>query len=240
MIHDTYRWSAGARGGQETMLRMGAGEGPTVLILPPLFEEANRMRFVLAGVMRALEEAARDDGFSFATVQPDLPGTGESTVATVDARFDDWAAAVAAVAATLPRPVLTLAVRGGALLDQYAGADARWRLAPESGARLLRDMLRATALSSSEKVGDIEHRARSTPTLLAGNMIHPDLYASLDDALPDVGANVRTASLDDQTAHDVKIDGTLIWRRVEPGSDPRLVRGIADDVFGWMKQCAGR
>ena len=62
---------------------MGPASGPTIMILPSLFEEANRMRRILVEVMRGLVASG------LASALPDLPGTNESLVATVDARFAD-------------------------------------------------------------------------------------------------------------------------------------------------------
>ena len=53
-------------------MRIGAAEAPPVLFVPPLFEEMNRTRALLAAVMRRL--AARGHGCWL----PDLSGTGES------------------------------------------------------------------------------------------------------------------------------------------------------------------
>lgn len=213
---------------------MGPDSGPTILILPPLFEEANRMRRVLVQVMRGL--AAQ----GIASALPDLPGTNDSPVATVDARFDDWGAAVSALADTLPRPLLTVAIRGGALLDGFAHPDARWRLAPESGKRLLRDMLRATALTGTMRATELEAQARITATRLAGNRIHPALFMALDAAEPDA-VPVRTAVIGETTAPaDIVFAGSPPWRRAEPEDDAALVAAMTGDIADWAKTCAAR
>jgi hypothetical protein len=215
------------------MARCGDPRWITLIILPPLFEEANRMRAILTAVMRQL---AADH--AIASILPDLPGTGDSTVPTTAARFDDWGAAVAAVAATVRAPRLTVAVRGGALLDRFAGADARWRLAPETGARLLRDMIRATALSSAEPAAALAARARCEPVRLAGHLIHPALFTALDAAVPDQADRVRIVRID--SAGDDAIAGTPVWRRAEPGIDAALISGMASDIAAWARQCAAR
>lgn len=232
MIHGEYAWSAGGRSGREPLVRFGSVDWPTVLVIPPLFEEANRMRHVLVATMRTLADEA------IASVLPDLPGTGDSGVATIDARLDDWQAAVSAAASTLPAPRLTVAIRGGALLDDHAGADARWRLAPESGARVVRDLVRATALSSGRPEAAIQAMARAEPSRLAGNLLHPALFRALELAEPDTGADVRTARLDDRG--DVQLAGTPVWRRAEPGDDDLLVAAMADDISNWVRRCVAR
>lgn len=230
MRHDSYAW----RGGREAMLRFGEDSWPTFLVLPPLFEEANRTRATLVALMRFL--ANGED--PIASILPDLPGTGDSPIATVDARFEDWADAINALAETLPRPRLTLAVRGGALLDACVDADARYRLEPVDGARLLRDMVRATSISSDLKTSELEARARLEPTRLAGNLIHPALFDALHGATVAEVSNVRTARLG--PGGDVELLGAPVWRRAEPDMEWAQVADMAEDVFCWVNRCATR
>ena len=212
--------------GREAMLRLGAPDKQPLLILPPLFEEANRTRAFLVAVMRRLAEAG------IASALPDLPGCNDSPVATVDARFGDWQAAVAVLAGTIrPRGVASL--RSGALLDRFAGDLPRWRLAPESGARVLRDMVRSTAMGSGVKPGALEAEARSRPTRLAGSLVHPALYEALASATVEGTARIVRLAEDGGEA-DARIDGSPIWRRAEPGSDPALVEAVVADLLGWM------
>jgi pimeloyl-ACP methyl ester carboxylesterase len=58
-------------GCSEWMMRIGAAEASPILFVPPLFEEMNRTRALIAAMMRAL--AAEGHGCWL----PDLPGTGE-------------------------------------------------------------------------------------------------------------------------------------------------------------------
>ena len=214
MITD-YAW----RGGREAMLQLGPVGGPTILLIGPLFEEANRMRRLLVETMRGLAS------HGVASVLPNLPGMSDSPVATVDTRFVDWCDAVAAVVATLPPPVMTVAVRGGALLD--AAGHARWRLAPTSGASVLRDMVRATALSAGRKTAELAATARAVPTRLAGNVLHPLLYAALSEA--EIVGDAQLAAL----------AGTP-WRRAEPGDDDAFVAAMVADIVDWSKTCVAR
>ena len=228
---ESYAWP----GGQETTLRMGPRDGPTVLILQPLFEEANRTRRVLADVMRGL--ALHGIG----SVLPDLPGTNDSPVATENARFVDWGTAVSALASTLPAPLFTAAIRGGALLDGFAETGGRWRLSPETGARLLRDMIRATAMSAGVKAGDLEAQARMQPVQLAGNSIDPELFVALDAAVPEATEKARIARLEgDAGDADVLLPGTPLWRRAEPGEDDVLATAMIGDIAQWVATCAAR
>lgn len=225
---DDYAWRGDAR---EAMLRFGPDDAPTVLVLPPLFEEANRTRHFLVEVMRGLAAAG------IASILPDLPGTNDSPVATVDARLADWQAAIAA----LPGPALTVSLRGGALLDDFAATDLHWRLAPETGARLLRDMVRATAITAGIKAGELEATARTQPTALAGNVLRPDLFSALEKTVPGESGTIRTVRLDEDAGEaDAQVGGLPLWRRAEPDHDPALAAAVVRDIADWMTSCGVR
>jgi alpha-beta hydrolase superfamily lysophospholipase len=220
-----YRW----RGGEEHYLRLGEDAPVTLLVLPALFEEANRMRRFTVSLMRALADGG------IGTVLPDLPGTGESTSEIADVTFAQWSEAINSVADTVSKPLKTVAFRGGALLD--GAATAGWRLAPESGERLLRDMVRATALSQGVSASELDKTARIAPTRLAGNIIAPHFYSALADAAPLQG-RYRTARLEDDVAErDVTLTGSKLWRAAEPGEDAALVAAAAADIADWIATC---
>jgi pimeloyl-ACP methyl ester carboxylesterase len=207
---ETYRW----RGGTETLLRYGAGSPITLLILPALFEEANRMRRFTVSVMRNL--AALQIG----SILPDLPGCGDSLTDLVDVSFADWEDAVASLTDNIFGSV---AIRGGALLD--ADLMNRWRLAPNSGERILRDMIRATSFSEGLTAVELDRRARIEPTRLAGNLISPAFYAAFHKATPvDI-------------AHMTSVEGAKLWRAAEPSHDPDFAHLIAADIAAWTMTC---
>lgn len=207
---ETYRW----RGGTERLLRHGAGSPITLLVLPALFEEANRMRRFTVSVMRLLAERG------IGTILPDLPGTGESEINLCNVTLQHWHDAVSALAQNTSGSV---AIRGGSLLDGVVRN--RWRIAPESGERLLRDMVRATAFSEGVSASELDRRARAGPTRLAGNVMGPALYTALNDAVPLEGAYTTT------------VDGPKLWRAAEPGDDPELAELIANEIVSWKKIC---
>ncbi len=219
---------------QDLCVRLGDGAAVTLLVLPALFEEANRMRRFTLSVMRGLH------AHGLGTILPDLPGTGESLRDPVDIRFEDWAEAVAAYAKDIRQregQCLTLAIRGGALLD--GAADDGWRLAPETGERLLRDMVRATALSGDVSASALDAQARAQQTTLAGTILSPALYAGLHAATLPAGRR-RTARLTGDTAPaDIALDGARLWRAAEPGDDLALVTAAVADVAAWVSQCVG-
>lgn len=210
---DRYEW----RGGSETMLRFGPADGPQVIAALPLFEEANRTRAAMVDVLRRL--AAKGIG----GVVPDLPGTGESTVATADARLADWRAAFASAGAALDRPYV-VAWRGGALVDAGAEAAGRWHLSPVEGMRVVTELRRIRSTAGSKDY--------------AGNVIADALIDQLAAASPAAGARtVRLAS--DPAPADRHIDGPALWRGIEPGVNVGLQQAIADDIADWIARCEG-
>ena len=208
---DYVRYRAGDR--DEWMMRIG--DGPALLFLPPLFEELNRTRALLAATMRRL--AAK----GFGCWLPDLPGTGESERALAEISWQDWReAAAAAVAAA--GAVVTVAVRGGALLDE--AAPARWRFAPATGASLARDLARAGLMTEGG----------------GGYSPSQALLGPLAAAEPAPGAIVRTLRLaTDRAEADLKVDGPALWRRSEPGTSDDLADALAADLAAWSGQCGG-
>ncbi len=209
---ETYRWP----GGEEALLRHGPASSVTLVILPALFEEANRMRRLTVSVMRHLASGG------IGTILPDLPGTGESLLDLDQVTLDDWIDAVSVLATEAGG---SIAFRGGALLDERF--ERRWRFAPDSGERLLRDMVRATAWSQAQTVTDIDERARMQPIRLAGNVLHPAMYNAL-----------RTrVSVDN--ARIAPFEGARLWRAAEPGDDPALAQLLANDIASWVTACDG-
>lgn len=204
---DGYDWA----GGREAMIRLGPDTGPVVIIALPLFEEANRTRTFAATMMRAL--ATR----GVASVLPDLPGTGESLVATEAATLADWRSAFGA-AARATGAAASVAIRSGGLIDTDVAH--RWHLAPQDGAALVREF----------------ERLRSGTTI-AGNRVHADLLATLAVAQPALARTVRLN--DDPRPADSRIAGAPLWRRAEPGNDLSLAEKLADDIADWVRACAG-
>lgn len=214
---DRYDWA----GGRETMLRFGPDAGPLVVAVLPLFEEANRTRAFLVAMLRALA------GRGIGGILPDLPGTGESLVETRDLRLPDLRQAFAALVGTLDVPIYALTIRSGALVDCDASLAGRWRLAPQSGDDLLRDLSRIRAASTMPDADGY-----------AGNSLSEALLADLRDAVPyDASRTVRLES--DPRPADARYAGAPLWRRSEPGSDATLSDTLAADIAGWIATCGG-
>jgi len=217
------------QGGSEWLLRMGA-DGAPLLIIPPLLEEMNRTRALLATTMRRLS------GAGFQCWMPDLPGTGESERALDRCAWDGWAGAVADAALHIERVSGRLAgvasFRGGALLDDTIEARCFWRFAPVAGASLVRDLERSTLVGAAE-------RGTGGRSLLAGYPFSDELLQSLRAAEPQPVAPVRVVRLTTDPAEaDGKIDGSALWRRSEPGNSPALAAAMAEDLASWIVTCA--
>ena len=217
----------------EHILRIDPTGAPraTVVIVPPLFEEANRTRRTLVLAMRALAA----DGF--AAVLPDLPGQNESLVPLADVDLERWQGALTEVVAKIDGPAIVASVRGGALIDHRVKAAAWWRLAPAGGASLLRTLLRARVAADREagmtsSLESLQAAARSEPLLLAGNALSPAMVAQLGHAEAQPVEPLRSIGLGADG-----IAGTPLWLRAEPGEDAAMARAIAADIAAWSKAC---
>lgn len=203
----------------------------TILIVPPLFEEANRLRRTLVLAMRAL--AAQD----FAAVLPDLPGQNDSLVALADVDLERWRGSLADTAASIDGPLIVASFRGGALIDHRVEAAAWWRLAPVGGASLLRTLMRSRVSADREaglssSLESLQTEARTAPLLLAGNRLSPAMIAQLGASEPQAVAPLRSVGLGADG-----IAGTPLWLRAEPGEDAAMAAAIAVDIAGWSATC---
>ena len=200
------------------LMRFGDNKPVQIIVFEPLFEEANRTRRLLACIARALN--THDIGVNFCA----LPGAGESLIDIADVRLADWRVAATAAIAEI-KPVVIASLRGGALIDDAGTAKGWWRLTPETGARIIRD-LRRTQLSGESG-------------LYAGHRLSDAMLADLEGATPATLAPMRIARLESDAGDaDVKLAGTPLWRRAEPGEDEALAEAIATDLAAWTKLCA--
>ncbi len=227
-----YRW----RGTDEWLAEMG--DGPPILFVPPLFEELNRCRALIAGVMRGVAAAG------FQAVLPDLPGTGESPRALTDVRWIDWTGALGLLSFDLKArnqtPYLA-SFRGGCLIEDQAEVAGCWRFAPVAGDALARDLIRAkqATLPGRKSAEDLDAQARANVTEFAGYPVPPDIFAALTAAAVPADEVAHTVRLDtDPAAADVKLSGKPLWRQSEPGNDPLLASALAADIVAWMRACA--
>jgi hypothetical protein len=222
-------------GNDELCLRHGPETGPALLILPPLFDEANRVRHLMVETARALA------GHGIASLLPDLPGCNESLVPLDRASISLWQASLIACTEQLGPVSHVAAIRGGTLLDGALGDLPRWRLAPVKGGQLLRTMLR-TKIASDREAGiasssdALMELARTQGIELAGNSLSPCMIRELDAAAPSEGSAVRLARFaDDPLEAEARIAGAPLWLRAEPAHDPAMAKSIAADLAGWIR-----
>ena len=215
--YETYR----SDGRAEWMMRIGPTEAAPILFVPPLFEEMNRLRALIAAAMRGLAERG------YGCWLPDLKGSGESPSDLAATEWDDWRhdvkSAFGHVTSRAGREPMVAAFRGGCLLDDASEAGKSWRMAPVTGQSLARDMSRAG-------LAGVEWAGYAPPVALR---------EALSAAIPSDRPRLRVARLaSDAGPADVRLQGPALWRRSEPGVSIELAEAISDDLDLWMQSCA--
>lgn len=199
-------------GDAEYTLAFDHGRPHRLLIIPALFDEANRLRRLTVEVMRRLDAAGID------CFLPDLPGCNESRQSLEAQSLDGWRAAMRAAAQHLGA-THAIGIRGGALVQPDLPG---WRYAPVKGANLLRQMLRARIVVSKE-AGLAERQESLLDTglreglELVGYRLGPDLLAQLQTAEPAEGTDIP---------QDL-VGGAGLWLRAEPGEDRAQADALA-------------
>ena len=202
--------------GEEYVLAFDRGRERRVLVLPALFDEANKLRHFTVEVMRQLDEAGID------TFLPDLPGCNESLAPVEAQTLAGWRAAAEAAAGHF-RASHVLTIRGGALCapDDLPA----WRYAPATGASILRAMLRARVIASKEagieetRDALLEH-GREQGLKLAGYALGAAMIRELESAEPSGGAALANIAQAD-------LGGAGLWLRAEPDHDPAQAVALA-------------
>jgi len=185
-----------------------------VLVVPALFDEANKLRHFTVEVMDRLA------GAGIGSVLPDLPGCGESLAALDTQTPGDWALAMQGAARHFACTHV-LAIRGGALV---APADRpAWHYAPVAGASLLRQMLRARILSLreaglEETQDSLLAKGREAGLELAGYALSPEFLSEFGGLVPVAGAVPITQDM---------LGGPGRWLRAEPAFDPAQADALA-------------
>ncbi len=199
----------------ELAMTFDRGRPGRLLIIPALFDEANRMRRLTVEVMRRLDAAGMDSAL------PDLPGCNESLLPLRDQTPDSWRKAMQA-AADWFRPSHVLGIRGGALLvpPNLPG----WLYAPAKGSAILRQMLRTRIMASREAGIDetqdslLASGARDGLSL-SGHELGPQFLSQIQDLVPDTS----DLSVIEQ---DILAGGGL-WLRAEPDDDRAQADALA-------------
>jgi hypothetical protein len=187
-----------------------------LLIVPALFDEANRMRRLTVEVMRRLDNAGVD------CFLPDLPGCNESLAPLLAQTPETWREAAAA-AAKHYRASHVLGMRGGALL--LPANLPGWRYAPVNGASALRQLLRARIIASRE-AGFAETQegllaeAEEKGLELGGYRLGPDFIRAFQSLTPTISPAISEIDQD-------MLDGGGLWLRAEPGEDRAQADALA-------------
>ncbi len=201
---------------EEHALAFDRGRARRLLIVPPLFEEQNRTRRLLAQTMRLLDAAGFD------CFLPDLPGCNESTQDLHVQSLHSWRLAMADAEAHF-RANMVLALRGGALV--FPAHLPGWVLEPQRGAALLRQLLRARVLAAREAGEELTtdgllEEGREAGLTLAGYRLSAALIAGLEGAFP--------ANEGQRMIHLSELGGgAALWSRVEPGEDAAQATALA-------------
>ena len=185
-----------------------------LLIIPALFDEANKLRRFTREVMRRLA------GAGITTILPDLPGCHESLQPLAAQTPSLWRTAMASAAAHFAATHV-LAIRGGALL---APPLPGWHYAPLAGASQLRQMLRARILSAreagrEETQDSLLAQGQQSGLTLAGYTLSPAFLREFGGLVPDP----ETVSTLPQTL----LAAPGLWLRAEPGEDPAQADALA-------------
>ncbi len=217
-------WQAPLQNGktsEELLFAIDRERAKRVLILPALFDEANKMRRFTVQLMRRLDSVGID------SFLPDLPGSNESTTPLEQQSLSSWQMACADVAKQVSATHI-LSIRAGALLapDNLPG----WHYAPQTGSKLLRAMLRARTIAAREAGRDensdqLLELGRREGLVLAGWQIGDLMLRELETAKPSKSELHSVIAQKD-------IGGPGLWLRAEPDEDDAQVKTLATIVCG--------
>ncbi len=193
----------------------GAGT-ERLLVVPALFDEANRMRRVTVEVLRRLQAAG------ISGILPDLPGCNESTLPLEHVTPDDWRDAMASAARHFGATHV-LALRGGCLVGPAFLPG--WHYAPADGPAILRQMLRARILTAREQGVDetqesLLEAARDAGIELAGYRLSADFIHQFQSLVLESSPLISVIDQD-------MVGGSGLWLRAEPGEDRQQADTLA-------------
>ena len=211
----------GPDGREELALGFDQSRRTRLLVIPALFDEANKLRHFTVEVMRLLDAAGID------SLLPDLPGTNESRAPLAAQTLAGWRDFLAAAARQFAATHV-LALRGGALIDP--GACPALHLAPASGPALLRGLVRVQLLADKEagvasSRDDLTTRLRHSGGQLAGHDFGPAMIRELEDAAAPAPARLL---------EQAELGGAGLWLRAEPAHDPAQAERLAALVQDWI------
>lgn len=207
------------RTSEELAVQIDENRDARVLVLPALFDEANKLRRQAVEVMRRLDLAGID------SFLPDLPGMNESLVPLDSLSLTDWTAATDA-AGQHCNATHVLTWRGGAILAPASLPG--WQYAPVGGAKLLRSMLRARTISAreagrEETLAELQELGRTQGIELAGWQLSAAMFSALETAEPVSASRQVTIAQSD-------LGGTSLWLRAEPDENPEQADALAEII----------
>ncbi len=212
-------WSAPCPDGthsDELLLQFDQDRSLRVLIIPALFDEANKLRRFTVSLMRQLNEAGID------SFLPDLPGCNESAEPLSEQSLSAWRTAIASAQETTQATHI-LAIRAGALL---APADLPgWLYAPIAGAKQLRGMIRARTIAARE-----DGRAENSQDLLDTGLTDGLLLSGWDlgaTMIQELQASDISAAEHHSEIAQSDLGGPGLWLRAEPDDAPDQSAALA-------------
>lgn len=198
----------------EYALTFDLGRAARVLIVPALFDEANRLRRLTVETMRRLDRAGID------TMLPDLPGTNESLLALETQTVAGWSQAMEA-AATHFGATAVLGLRGGCLFTPAAPRVLHY--APVKAANLLRQMLRSRIVAAreagrEETTEGLREVGQREGLELAGHRLGAAFFREFELLAP--AAEAEAIGQD-------RVGGSGLWLRAEPGENAAQADALA-------------
>ncbi|WAT18509.1 hypothetical protein OZN62_02710 [Aurantiacibacter sp. MUD11] len=192
-----------------------------LLVIPALFDEANKLRRFTVETMRRLDAAGID------TFLPDLPGTNESLDWPFEQDLAKWRAAMAGAAQHFGA-THALSIRGGCLVATVDLPTAQY--APVSGAKILRGLLRAHLMQKREagvhlKMEDELAEGRKEGLCMVGYDWSAQLIRDLEAADPPAT---------DLAIAQPQLGGPGLWLRAEPSKDGKQSEALARIVQEWL------
>lgn len=213
------------RSGEEMVLGFDKARKLRLLVIPPLFEEANKFRHQVTEIMRRLDEAGVD------CFCPDLPGCNESLAPFAAQTLAGWREAATRASAYFSATHV-LALRAGCWLapESLPG----WLYAPAKPATVLRTMLRARALAAreagrEENANDLLAQARTEGIELAGWSLGAALVTELEREEFAPSAKHAVIEQDD-------VGGQPLWLRAENDYDAKQADALVAILARGMTQ----
>ncbi|MBH5322774.1 alpha/beta hydrolase family protein [Aurantiacibacter sediminis] len=203
-------------------VRFDNDRGKRLLIVPPLFDEANKLRHMIMETMRALNTAGIDSALI------DLPGTNESPEPLPEQTLHGWIGAVEQSCKAFSATHI-LAVRAGAACVTAALPCLLY--APHSPASQLRSMIRARVLSEREAEREVSREellaeAEHEGITLAGYHLSADMVRQMQGFF--------VSEVNSTTIAQSEIGGAPLWLRAEPDHDPDQSKALAARIEDLM------